>query len=200
MTPKPLKHGTRRSFDGKEVLDLGQFQTTVLLDMVDSWRKIMKETTTYMVVDLKVLVSSVYDDDPEHIKISFGESFFSSWREYFFFGERSGERLNMYFCMNVHLLSEQLVAVTQKLDELWKLDNLLLLRLLLLLLLRLPLPLPLPLRLVLLLLLLLLLLLTTTTIPAPALGGGFATKLYPAKGESLAKVQLKIGESSPCHI
>ena len=30
-----------------------------------------------------------------------------------FFGERSGERLNMYFCMNVHLLSEQLVAVTQ---------------------------------------------------------------------------------------
>ena len=50
--------------------------------------------------------------------------------------------------MNVHLLSEQLVAVTQKLDELWKLDNLLLLRLLLLLLLlllRLPLPLPLPL-------------------------------------------------------
>ena len=37
-----------------------------------------------MVVDLKVLVSSVYDDDPEHIKISFGESFFSSWRKYFF--------------------------------------------------------------------------------------------------------------------
>ena len=35
----------------------------------------------YMVVDLKVLVSSVYDDDPEHIKISFGESFFSSWRK-----------------------------------------------------------------------------------------------------------------------
>ena len=29
---------------------------------------------------------------------------------------------------------------------------------------------------------------------------GFATKLYPAKGESLAEVQLKIGESSPCHI
>ena len=53
----------------------------------------------------------------------------------FFFGERSGERLNIYFCMNVHLLSEQLVAVTQKLDELWKLDHLLLLRLLLLLLL-----------------------------------------------------------------
>ena len=38
----------------------------------------------YVVVDLKVLVSSVYDDDPEHIKISFGESFFSSWRKYFF--------------------------------------------------------------------------------------------------------------------
>ena len=37
--------------------------------------------------------------------------------------------------MNVHLLPEQLVAVTQKLDELWKLDNLVLLRLLLLLLL-----------------------------------------------------------------
>ena len=35
----------------------------------------------YMVVDLKVLVSSVYDDDPEHIKISFGESIFSSWRK-----------------------------------------------------------------------------------------------------------------------
>ena len=29
----------------------------------------------YMVVDLKVLDSIVYDDDPEHIKISFGESF-----------------------------------------------------------------------------------------------------------------------------
>ena len=28
-----------------------------------------------MVVDLKVLDSIVYDDDPEHIKISFGESF-----------------------------------------------------------------------------------------------------------------------------
>ena len=94
--------------------------------------------------------------------------------------------------MNVHLLPEQLVAVTQKLDELWKLDNLLLLRLLLLLP---PLPLPLPLlllRLRLRLLLLLFLLLLW--------GGGFATKLYPAKGERLAKVQLKIGESSPCHI
>ena len=95
-----------------------------------------------------------------------------------FFGERSGERLNMYFCMNIHLLSEQLVAVTQKLDKLWKLDNLLLLRLLLLLLrLRLPLPLPrprprprprplpLPLRLRLLLLLLFLLLLWGVALP-----------------------------------
>ena len=35
----------------------------------------------YMVVDLKVLDSIVYDDDPEHINISFGESFFSSWRK-----------------------------------------------------------------------------------------------------------------------
>ena len=35
----------------------------------------------YMVVDLKVLDSIVYDDDPEHIKISFGESVFSSWRK-----------------------------------------------------------------------------------------------------------------------
>ena len=35
----------------------------------------------YMVVDLKVLDSIVYDDDPEHIKIYFGESFFSSWRK-----------------------------------------------------------------------------------------------------------------------
>ena len=78
----------------------------------------------------------------------------------------------MYFCMNVHLLPEQLVAVTQKLDELWKLDNLLLLRLLLLLLLLLVL------LLVLVLLLLLLFLLW---------GGGFATKLYPAKGESSAQ-------------
>ena len=34
-----------------------------------------------MVVDLKVLDSIVYDDDPEHINISFGESFFSSWRK-----------------------------------------------------------------------------------------------------------------------
>ena len=35
----------------------------------------------YMVVDLKVLVSSVYDDDPDHIS----ENFFSSWRKYIFF-------------------------------------------------------------------------------------------------------------------
>ena len=107
-----------------------------------------------MVVDLKVLDSIVCDDDPEHIKISFGESFFLELANVLFFCER----LNMYFCMNVHLLPEQLVAV---------------------------------LLLLLLLLLLFLLLLW---------GGGFATKLYHAKGESLAKVQLKIGGSSPCHI
>ena len=41
-------------------------------------------TFWYMVVDLKVLDSIVYDDDPEHIKISFGESFFSSWRKYIY--------------------------------------------------------------------------------------------------------------------
>ena len=40
-----------------------------------------------MVVDLKVLDSILYDDDPEHIKISFGESFFSSWRKYFFWAK-----------------------------------------------------------------------------------------------------------------
>ena len=39
---------------------------------------------THVVVDLKVLDSIVYDDDPEHIKISFDESVFSSWRMYFF--------------------------------------------------------------------------------------------------------------------
>ena len=44
----------------------------------------------YMVVDLKVLDRIVDDDDPEHIKISFGESFFSSWRKFFFLGERYG--------------------------------------------------------------------------------------------------------------
>ena len=37
-----------------------------------------------MVVDLKVLDRIVDDDDPEHIKISFGESFFSSWQSFFF--------------------------------------------------------------------------------------------------------------------
>ena len=35
----------------------------------------------HMVVDLKVLDRIVDDDGPEHIKISFGESFFSSWRK-----------------------------------------------------------------------------------------------------------------------
>ena len=88
--------------------------------------------------------------------------FFLELAKVFFFCERSGEILNMYFCVNVHLLPEQLVAVTQKLDELWKLDNLLLLRLLLL---RLPLPLPLPLPLLLLLLLLFLLLLWGVALP-----------------------------------
>ena len=72
--------------------------------------------------------------------------------------------------MNVHLLPEQLVAVTQKLDELWKLDNLLLL-----------------LRLLLLLLLLFLLLLWGVALPQNS---------TPQK----AKVWRKIGESSPCHI
>ena len=38
----------------------------------------------YMVVDLKVLDRIVDDDDPEHIKISCGESFFSSRRKSFF--------------------------------------------------------------------------------------------------------------------
>ena len=55
----------------------------------------------YMVVDLKVLVSSVYDDDPEHIKISFGESFFSSWRKYFFFWRKIWRKIKyvlLYEC------------------------------------------------------------------------------------------------------
>ena len=74
--------------------------------------------------------------------------------------------------MNVHLLPEQLVKVTQKLDELWKLDNLLLRLLLLLLPLPLPLPLPLllllpPPRLLLLLLLLLLFLLLLWGVALP---------------------------------
>ena len=47
------------------------------------WQRVLPSSyfTEHVVVDLKVLVSSVYDDDPEHIKISFGESFFSSWRK-----------------------------------------------------------------------------------------------------------------------
>ena len=40
-----------------------------------------KSVCEYMVVDLKVLDRIVDDDDLEHIKISFGESFFSSWRK-----------------------------------------------------------------------------------------------------------------------
>ena len=52
----------------------------------EGWERVDGEelcpyASPYVVVDLKVLVSSVYDDDPEHIKISFGESFFSSWRK-----------------------------------------------------------------------------------------------------------------------
>ena len=35
----------------------------------------------YMVVDLKVLDRIVDEDDPEHIKISFGESFFADTQE-----------------------------------------------------------------------------------------------------------------------
>ena len=52
-----------------------------------------------MVVDLKVLDNIVYDDDPEHIKISFGESFCRVGESNSFFGERSGAILNMYFCI-----------------------------------------------------------------------------------------------------
>ena len=37
-----------------------------------------------MVVDLKVLDSIVYDDDPEHIKISFGEFFLELAKVNFF--------------------------------------------------------------------------------------------------------------------
>ena len=44
-----------------------------------------------MVVDLKVLDRIVDDDDPEHIKISFGENFFLELAKVFsFFGERYG--------------------------------------------------------------------------------------------------------------
>ena len=48
---------------------------------IEGFAMVCMSNFLYMVVDLKVLVSSVYDDDPEHIKISFGESFFSSWRK-----------------------------------------------------------------------------------------------------------------------
>ena len=49
------------------------------------WRQIGRRQARagkkHMVVDLKVLDRIVDNDDPEHIKISFGESFFSSWRK-----------------------------------------------------------------------------------------------------------------------
>ena len=133
-----------------------------------------------------------------------------------FFGERSGERLNMYFCMNIHLLSEQLVAVTQKLDKLWKLDNLLLLRLLLLLLrLRLPLPLPPPrprprprprplplplplrLRLLLLLLLLLLFLLLLWGVALPQNSTPQKAKVWRKFSSRLAKVHPATSDPQP---
>lgn len=41
-----------------------------------------------MIVDLKVLISSMYDDDSDYIKNLFDE------------------RLSMYFCMNVYLFFE----------------------------------------------------------------------------------------------
>ena len=44
-----------------------------------------KRQVQHVVVDLKVLVSSVYDDDPEHIKISVGESFFLELAKAIFF-------------------------------------------------------------------------------------------------------------------
>ena len=40
-----------------------------------------------MVVDLKVLVGNVVDDGFHVIDGWFGESFFGSWRKYFFFRE-----------------------------------------------------------------------------------------------------------------
>ena len=89
--------------------------------------------------------------------------------------ERSCERLNMYFCMNVHLLPEQLVAVTQKLDELWKLDNLLLL----------------------LLRLLLLLVTTTTTIPAPAWGVALPQNSTPQKAKVWRKFSSRLAKVHP---
>ena len=64
---------------GHWLLILGQ---SLCLRLIDKQvRNLQRNMYVYMVVDLKVLVSSVYDDDPEHIKISFGESFFSSWRK-----------------------------------------------------------------------------------------------------------------------
>ena len=44
-----------------------------------------------MVIDPKVLVGTDDDDGLGVGKVSFGESFISSWRKYFFFRERIGE-------------------------------------------------------------------------------------------------------------
>ena len=120
---------------------------------------------------------------------------FSRVGESIFFCERSGERLNMYFCMNVHLLSEQLVAVTQKLDELWKLDDLLRLGLL-----RLPLPLPPPPpppRLLLLLLLLLLFLLLLWGVALPQNSTPQKEKVWRKFSSRLAKVHPATSDPQP---
>ena len=45
-----------------------------------------------MVVDLKVLVGNVVDDGFHVIDGWFGESFFGSWRKYFFSANVFGER------------------------------------------------------------------------------------------------------------
>ena len=55
----------------------------------------------YMVVDLKVLVSSVYDDDPEHIKISFGKSVFLELAKVTFFWRKIWRKIKyvlLYEC------------------------------------------------------------------------------------------------------
>ena len=49
-----------------------------------------------MVIDPKVLVGTADDDGLGVGKISFGESFFSSWRKYFF-RERIGESFFFYY-------------------------------------------------------------------------------------------------------
>ena len=47
----------------------------------------------YMVIDPKVLVGTDDDDGLGVGKISFGESFFSSWRKYFFFSRKNWRKL-----------------------------------------------------------------------------------------------------------